>query len=68
MLRILPASGDYGDVFPRLGGMLMSGLGTTVAGIIRARAEVLSGHPAGAELFRRVPDRVVSGGDSLTQL
>ena len=40
-LGLLLASGDYGDVFPRLGGMLMSGLGMTVAGIIRARAEVL---------------------------
>jgi hypothetical protein len=40
-LRVLLASGDYGEIFPRLSGMLMSGLGMTVAGIIRARAEVL---------------------------
>ena len=36
-LRILQSNGEYGDVFPRIAGMLMSGLGITVFGIIRAR-------------------------------
>jgi len=40
-LRLLLSKGHYGDVFPRLAGMLMSGLGMTVAGILRARAQVL---------------------------
>ena len=35
-LRILQSNGEYGDVFPRIAGMLMSGLGITVFGIIRA--------------------------------
>ncbi len=37
-LQILHANGDYGDVFPRVTGMLMSGLGLSVFGMIRARA------------------------------
>ncbi len=40
-LRLLLSNGHYGDIFPRLAGMLMSGLGLTIAGIIRARAQVL---------------------------
>ena len=40
-LRILLSNGDYGDIFPRLAGMFMSGLGLTFAGIILAQAEVL---------------------------
>jgi hypothetical protein len=40
-LRLLLSNGHYGDVFPRVAGMLMSGLGMTIAGIIRARAQVL---------------------------
>jgi hypothetical protein len=40
-LGILLSNGDYGDVFPRVAGMLMSGLGLTILGIIRARAEAL---------------------------
>ncbi|HLY55144.1 MAG TPA: hypothetical protein VKS60_06285 [Stellaceae bacterium] len=42
-LVLLLSTGDYGDVFPRLAGMLMSGLGFTVAGIILARTEALYG-------------------------
>ena len=39
MLKLLLSNGQYGDVFPRLAGMLMSGLGFSIAGIIRARAQ-----------------------------
>jgi hypothetical protein len=35
-LRLLQSNGRYGDVFPRVAGMLMSGLGFAVFGIIRA--------------------------------
>ncbi len=35
-LDILQSNSDYGDIFPRIAGMLMSGLGITVFGIIRA--------------------------------
>jgi hypothetical protein len=38
-LRILQSNGDYGDVFPRVAGMLMSGLGFSIFGMIRARSE-----------------------------
>ena len=34
-LRLLQSHGEYGDVFPRIAGMLMSGLGFSVFGIIR---------------------------------
>jgi hypothetical protein len=37
-LKILQSNRDYGDVFPRVAGMLMSGLGMAVFGIIRARS------------------------------
>jgi hypothetical protein len=40
-LKLLQSNADYGDVFPRIAGMLMSGLGMAVLGIIRARATVL---------------------------
>ncbi len=40
-LKLLLSNGNYGDVFPRLGGMLLVGLGLTIAGIIRAKAEAL---------------------------
>jgi hypothetical protein len=40
-LKILFSNGDYGEIFPRLAGMLMSGLGMTIVGIIRARAQAL---------------------------
>jgi hypothetical protein len=37
-LKILQSNGDYGDVFPRVAGMLMSGLGLSIFGMIRARS------------------------------
>lgn len=37
-LRILQSNQDYGDIFPRVAGMLMSGLGMAVWGMIRARS------------------------------
>ena len=37
-LRLLRSNGDYGDVFPRMAGMLMSGMGLSIVGMIRARA------------------------------
>jgi hypothetical protein len=40
-LRLLFASGDYGDVFPRFGGVLMLSLGLIVLQLIRLRAENL---------------------------
>lgn len=40
-LRILQSNGDYGDVFPRLAGMLMSGMGLSIFGMIRARSSDL---------------------------
>ena len=38
---MLLSDGDYGDVFPRVAGMLLTGLGIAILGIIRARAEAL---------------------------
>jgi hypothetical protein len=35
-LWLLQSNGEYGDIFPRVAGMLMSGLGMSVFGIIRA--------------------------------
>ncbi len=40
-LKILQSNGAYSDVFPRFAGMLMSGLGMTVFGIIRSRVAEL---------------------------
>ena len=40
-LTVLQSNGDYGDVFPRVAGMLMSGLGFSIFGMIRARSEQL---------------------------
>jgi hypothetical protein len=40
-LKLLLSSRDYGEVFPRLAGMLMGELGMSIAGIIRARAQAL---------------------------
>lgn len=40
-LKILQSNKDYGDVFPRVAGMLMSGMGLSIFGIIRARASTL---------------------------
>ena len=49
-LKILQSNGDYGDVFPRVAGMLMSGLGLSIFGMIRARSYEL--YPT--TLFMRV--------------
>jgi len=35
-LKVLRSDAEYGNVFPRVAGMLMSGLGMSVLGIIRA--------------------------------
>ena len=40
-LKILQSNADYGDVFPRVAGMLMSGLGLSIFGMIRARSSDL---------------------------
>jgi len=40
-LALLQSNADYGDVFPRLAGMLMSGLGITVVGMIRGNTAAL---------------------------
>ena len=40
-LRLLQSNGEYGNVFPRIAGMLMSALGLAVFGIIRARVPEL---------------------------
>ena len=40
-LKLLLSNGDYGDVFPRLAGMLLLGLAALVAQIIRLRLDVL---------------------------
>jgi hypothetical protein len=49
-LMVLQSNGDYGDVFPRVAGMLMSGLGLSIFGMIRARSYELYY----ATLFMRV--------------
>lgn len=40
-LKLLLSNGDYGEVFPRLAGMLLLGLAILVTQIIRHRVEVL---------------------------
>jgi len=40
-LKLLLSNGDYGDVFPRVAGMLMSGMGLSIFGMIRAHASDL---------------------------
>jgi hypothetical protein len=40
-LTLLLSNGDYGDVFPRLAGMLLLGLAAIIIQIIRHRIEVL---------------------------
>jgi hypothetical protein len=39
--KLLLSNGDYGDVFPRLAGMLLIGLGVLVVQIIRFRLDML---------------------------
>ncbi|MEW6436865.1 MAG: hypothetical protein AB1508_06815 [Pseudomonadota bacterium] len=38
-LVLLRSNGDYSDVFTRLAGMFMSGMGLSIFGMIRARSE-----------------------------
>jgi hypothetical protein len=38
-LRLMLSNGSYGEVMPRLAGMLMVGLGLNIAGMIAAAAE-----------------------------
>jgi thiol:disulfide interchange protein len=40
-LQLLLSNGDYGEVFPRLAGMLLLGLAILITQIIRHRIEVL---------------------------
>jgi len=40
-LQLLLSNGDYGEVFPRLAGMLLLGLAALVTQIIRHRVEVM---------------------------
>ena len=40
-LRLLQSNGEYGTLFPRLVGMLMSGMGISVFGMFRARVPEL---------------------------
>jgi hypothetical protein len=40
-LKLLLSNGDYGEVFPRLAGMLLLGLAAIIVQIIRHRLEVL---------------------------
>ena len=40
-LHMLGSNGQYGEIMPRLAGMLMSGLGFNIAGMIRARTQAL---------------------------
>jgi len=40
-LKMLLSNADYGNVFPRVAGMLMSGLGLSIFGMIRAHASKL---------------------------
>jgi len=40
-LRLLQSNGEYGNVFPRLVGVLMSGMGISIFGIFRARVPEL---------------------------
>ncbi|MBV8209784.1 MAG: hypothetical protein JO133_06945 [Burkholderiaceae bacterium] len=40
-LKLLRSSGSYGEMFPRVVGMALSGFGLSIASIIRARAQML---------------------------
>jgi len=40
-LTILQSNGDYGDIFPRIAGMLMSGMGLSIFEVIRAHSTEL---------------------------
>jgi hypothetical protein len=40
-LKLFLSNGDYGDVFPRVAGMALAGLGMTVMAIIVTRSEAM---------------------------
>ena len=42
-LKVFLSDGDYGDVFPRVAGMLLTGIGILIVQIIRYRLETLYG-------------------------
>ena len=50
-LTLLLSNGEYGDVFPRLAGMLLLGLAALVAQIIRLRIEALYATTLGIRIF-----------------
>ncbi len=50
-LEILQSNGDYGDIFPRVAGMLMSGLGISVIGMIRENTVALYPATLGIRIF-----------------
>ena len=50
-LEILQSNGSYGDVFPRVAGMLMTGLGITVVGMIKDNTAVLYPATLGVRAF-----------------
>ncbi len=50
-LEILQSNGDYGDIFPRVAGMLMSGLGIAVVGMIKENTAVLYPATLGIRIF-----------------
>lgn len=50
-LKFLLSNGSYGEVFPRLSGMLLAGLGMTIAGIILTRSEALYPATLGVRAF-----------------
>jgi hypothetical protein len=50
-LQLLLSNGDYGDVFPRLAGMLVLGLAVLIIQIIRHRVEALYPTTLAVRLF-----------------
>ena len=50
-LKLLLSNGDYGDIFPRVAGMFLAGLGITVLGIILTRSEALYPATLGVRAF-----------------
>jgi len=50
-LPLLLSNGDYGDVFPRLAGMVLIGLAIMVGQIIRLRIEALYTTTLGIRIF-----------------
>jgi uncharacterized protein YjeT (DUF2065 family) len=49
--RLLLSNGDYGDVFPRLAGMLLIGIGVLVVQIIRLHLDMLYTTTVAIRLF-----------------